>query len=250
MFTKPNRSDKLNTRTTGNVAVRLEGVSKEYVVGDVIVRALNNVDLEIREGEFVVILGPSGSGKTTLLNVIGGLDTVTRGTVWVGDQEITDLNERQMTNHRRNRTGFVFQFFNLVPTLTARENVEMIAELVGNKDRVDDALRSVGLEDRASHFPGQLSGGEQQRVAIARAIAKGAPLLLCDEPTGELDFETGKMVLSALRELNQADGKTFLVITHNTSIGKMADRVIRIRSGEIDEDVLITDPISPEELEW
>ena len=250
MFTKPNRSDKLNTRTTGNVAVRLEGVSKEYVVGDVIVRALNNVDLEIREGEFVVILGPSGSGKTTLLNVIGGLDTVTRGTVWVGDQEITDLNERQMTNHRRNRTGFVFQFFNLVPTLTARENVEMIAELVGNKDRVDDALRSVGLEDRASHFPGQLLGGEQQRVAIARAIAKGAPLLLCDEPTGELDFETGKMVLSALRELNQADGKTFLVITHNTSIGKMADRVIRIRSGEIDEDVLITDPISPEELEW
>jgi len=243
----PNSSDIV---VPADVTVRLEQVSKEYHVGQVVVSALKNVTLEILQGQFVVILGPSGSGKTTLLNIVGGIDTVTTGRVWVGDREITGLDERSLTVHRRIQIGSVFQFFNLIPTLTARENVEMVAELVGKQDRVDSALQTVDLGDRAEHFPSQLSGGEQQRVAIARALVKDPPLLLCDEPTGELDFQTGKLILGAMKRINESERKTIMLVTHNSAVGQMADRVIRMRSGEVLEDRLIESPVSPDELEW
>ncbi len=230
--------------------VRLVDVSKEYHVNDITVSALRNINLSIPRGQFVVLLGPSGSGKTTLLNIVGGIDSCTSGEVWVADREISMLDEGELTLHRRMQVGFIFQFFNLVPTLTARENVEMIAELVDNHDRVEEALSQVGLQERARHFPRQLSGGEQQRVAIARALAKASPILLCDEPTGELDFETGKLVLGAIKRTNSEEGKTVIVVTHNAAVGEMADRVIRLRSGEIVEDHINETPVSPEELVW
>ena len=233
-----------------DVLVRLEGVSKEYEVGDATVYALREVSLDIPEGQFVVLLGPSGSGKTTLLNLVGGLDAPSRGRIWVGDSEITDLDEASLTMYRRNTVGFVFQFFNLVPSLTAGENVEMVAELTGNKDRATPALRSVGLSERIDHFPAQLSGGEQQRVAIARALAKGPSILLGDEPTGDLDYETGKMILGLMRDINRSESTTMLIVTHNVAISRMADRVIRMRSGEIVEDALNRNPIRPADLEW
>ena len=232
------------------VIVRLEGVSKEYEVGDAIVYALRKVSLEILEGQFVVLLGPSGSGKTTLLNMIGGLDAPTRGRIWVGGSEITDMDEASLTMYRRNSVGFVFQFFNLVPSLTAGENVEMVAELTGNRRNAIPALRSVGLGERIDNFPAQLSGGEQQRVAIARALAKGPSILLGDEPTGDLDYETGKMILGLMRRINRSEKTTMLIVTHNVAISRMADRVIRMRSGEIIEDTIIGNPIPPEDLEW
>jgi len=239
-----------SSATDVNALVRLEGVSKEYEVGDATVYALRGVSLDIPEGQFVVLLGPSGSGKTTLLNLVGGLDAPSRGRIWVGDSEITDLDESSLTMYRRNTVGFVFQFFNLVPSLTAGENVEMVAELTGNKDRATPALRSVGLSERIDHFPAQLSGGEQQRVAIARALAKGPSILLGDEPTGDLDYDTGKMILGLMRSINRSESTTMLIVTHNVAISRMADRVIRMRSGEIVEDTLIRDPIRPEDLEW
>ena len=239
-----------SSATDVNALVRLEGVSKEYEVGDATVFALREVSLDIPEGQFVVLLGPSGSGKTTLLNLVGGLDAPSRGRIWVGDSEITDLDESSLTMYRRNTVGFVFQFFNLVPSLTAGENVEMVAELTGNKDRATPALRSVGLSERIDHFPSQLSGGEQQRVAIARALAKGPSILLGDEPTGDLDYDTGKMILGLMRNINRSESTTMLIVTHNVAISRMADRVIRMRSGEIVEDTLIRDPIRPEDLEW
>ena len=239
-----------SSATDVNALVRLEGVSKEYEVGDATVYALRGVSLDIPEGQFVVLLGPSGSGKTTLLNLVGGLDAPSRGRIWVGDSEITDLDESSLTMYRRNTVGFVFQFFNLVPSLTAGENVEMVAELTGNKDRAKPALRSVGLNERINHFPSQLSGGEQQRVAIARALAKGPSILLGDEPTGDLDYDTGKMILGLMRSINRSESTTMLIVTHNVAISRMADRVIRMRSGEIVEDTLIRDPIRPEDLEW
>ena len=230
--------------------VRLEHVSRLYRVGDATVSALVDISLEVPAGQFVAILGPSGSGKTTLLNFVGGIDTCSSGRIWVNGHEITALDERLLTMYRRTQVGFMFQFFNLVPTLTAHENVEMVAELVGNQDRVEDALQNVGLGDRAGHFPGQLSGGEQQRVAIARALAKAPRVLLCDEPTGELDFETGKLILSAIKRINRTEGTTIVMVTHNTAIGQMADRVVRMRSGVIIEDRPVESPISPDELEW
>ena len=232
------------------VIVRLEGVSKEYEVGDAIVHALREVNLEIMEGQFVVLLGPSGSGKTTLLNMIGGLDAPTRGRIWVGGSDITDMDEASLTMYRRNSVGFVFQFFNLVPSLTAGENVEMVAELTGNRRSAIPALRSVGLGERIDNFPAQLSGGEQQRVAIARALAKGPSMLLGDEPTGDLDYETGKMILGLMRRINRSENTTMLIVTHNVAISRMADRVIRMRSGEIIEDTINSNPIRPEDLEW
>ena len=230
--------------------VRLEGVSKEYEVGDAIVHALREVSLEILEGQFVVLLGPSGSGKTTLLNMIGGLDAPTRGRIWVGGSDITDMDETSLTMYRRNSVGFVFQFFNLVPSLTAVENVEMVAELTGNRCNAIPALMSVGLGERIDNFPAQLSGGEQQRVAIARALAKGPSILLGDEPTGDLDYETGKMILGLMRRINRSENTTMLIVTHNVAISRMADRVIRMRSGEIIEDTIIGNPMPPEDLEW
>ena len=232
------------------VIARLEGVTKQYEVGDAVVYALRDVSLDIQEGQFVVLLGPSGSGKTTLLNMIGGLDIPTRGRIWVGGSEITNMNEASLTMYRRKQVGFIFQFFNLVPSLTAGENVEMVAELTGNKRNAVPALRSVGLGDRIGHFPAQLSGGEQQRVAIARALAKGPSILLGDEPTGDLDYETGKMILGLMRRINRSENATILLVTHNVAISRMADRVIRMRSGEIVEDRAVENPIHPEDLEW
>ena len=230
--------------------VRLDSVNKTYQMDEVVVTALRNVNLEIPRGQFVVALGPSGSGKTTLLNIVGGIDPLTSGRCVVGGREVSSMDERALTGYRRSQVGIVFQFFNLVPTLTARENVEMVAQLVGRQDSVDSALRTVGLEERGRHFPAQLSGGEQQRVAIARALVKDPPLLLCDEPTGELDFETGKLILAAMKRINEVEGKTIILVTHNAAIGQIADRVIRLRSGEIREDRLVESPISPDDLEW
>ena len=215
------------------VTFRTRGVTKVYVTGDVEVHALRGVDLELYEGEFAVLLGPSGSGKSTLLNILGGLDTPTAGRVWFRDQELTGASERVLTHYRRENVGFVFQFYNLVPSLTARENVELVTEISADPMDAREALDIVGLKARMDHFPAQLSGGEQQRVAIARAIAKKPDVLLCDEPTGALDSKTGIVVLDAIERVNEELGTTTAVITHNASIAGMAHRVISFADGRI-----------------
>lgn len=234
----------------GDIVLKLEDVSRSYQMGQVEVRALTGVSLDIIRGEFIVILGPSGSGKTTLLNLVGGIDSPTSGKITVDGIEISALNDKGLTEYRRNHIGFVFQFFNLIPTLTARENIEFAAELVKEPRDPLEVLEVVGLKERADHYPSELSGGEQQRVAIARALVKDPPILLCDEPTGELDFETGKHILSAMKMINEVNCKTVLLVTHNTAIGDIAHRVIRLRSGEITEDRRNTAPIDPQELRW
>jgi putative ABC transport system ATP-binding protein len=226
------------------------GISKSYQMGVLMVNALKNVDLRINRGEFLVALGPSGSGKTTLLNLIGGIDTVSAGDIIVNGTDITSLDDRRLTDFRRNNFGYVFQFFNLIPTLTALENVEFAADLVGHPADSLEMLSVVGLSERANHFPSELSGGEQQRVAIARALVKDPPILLCDEPTGELDYETGKNILSTIRNLSKEKGKTVLLVTHNSAIGDIADRVIKLRSGGIVEDTQNERPIDPQQLKW
>lgn len=233
-----------------NFLLQLEDVSRSYQMGQVEVKALTGVSLNIVRGEFMVILGPSGSGKTTLLNLIGGIDSPSSGKITVDGIEITALDEKGLTGYRRNHIGFVFQFFNLIPTLTAKENVEFAAELVEKPRDVMEVLELVGLKERADHYPSELSGGEQQRVAIARAMVKDPPILLCDEPTGELDFETGKHILTAMRRINEVDHKTVLLVTHNTAIGEIAYRVIRLRSGEIVEVRQNPSPTDPQELRW
>lgn len=230
--------------------IRLENASKVYGTGEVAVYALRDATLEVKRGEFVVILGPSGCGKTTLLNLIGGMDTPTRGRVIVDGVDISTYNETQLTAYRREKIGFVFQFFNLVPTLTARENVLLAAELVKKPRNVDEMLKEVELLQRATHFPGEMSGGEQQRVAIARALVKNPPILLCDEPTGELDFETGGKVLALLRQINRAERQTVLLVTHNAVIAEMADQVVRLRSGRIDSQFHNEQPAEPADLKW
>lgn len=230
--------------------VRIEHVGRTFVTGEVTVEVLRDVCLEIESGEFLVIVGPSGSGKTTLLNLIGGLDRPSAGQVWFGDRELSAMNSRQLTQYRREKVGFVFQFYNLIPNLTARENVMIATEISRNPLAIEESLRLVGLEERLDHFPAQLSGGEQQRVAIARALAKNPDLLLCDEPTGALDFETGKRVLGLLRDVQRNLGKTIVVITHNIAISQMADQVVRIRSGEIVERHDNPSPVAPEEITW
>jgi len=234
----------------GDIVLKLEDVSRSYQMGQVEVRALTGVSLDITRGEFIVILGPSGSGKTTLLNLAGGIDSPTSGKITVDGIELSALNDKGLTEYRRNHIGFVFQFFNLIPTLTARENIEFAAELVKEPRDPLEVLEVVGLKERADHYPSELSGGEQQRVAIARALVKDPPILLCDEPTGELDFETGKHILSAMKMINEVNCKTVLLVTHNTAIGDIAHRVIRLRSGEITEDRRNTAPIDPQELRW
>ncbi len=234
----------------GDFVLQLENVSRSYQMGLVEVKALTGVTLDITRGEFIVILGPSGSGKTTLLNLVGGIDFPSSGKITADGIEITALDEKGLTDYRRNHIGFVFQFFNLIPTLTARENVEFAAELVDVPRDPSEVLEVVGLKERADHYPSELSGGEQQRVAIARALAKDPPILLCDEPTGELDFETGKHVLSAMRMINEVSRKTVLLVTHNTAIGDIAHRVIRLRSGQIVEDKRNQSPIDPQDLRW
>jgi putative ABC transport system ATP-binding protein len=229
---------------------RARGLTKVYRMGEVDVSALNGVDLDLFEGEFVVLLGPSGSGKSTLLNILGGLDAPTAGDVTFRDHTLTGANESELTRYRREHVGFVFQFYNLLPSLTARENVALVTEIATHPMAPEDALRLVGLEDRLDHFPSQLSGGEQQRVAIARAIAKRPDVLLCDEPTGALDYETGKRVLIALEDVNSRLGTTTAIITHNAAIAGMADRVVTIRSGRIAGVLRNREKVHPEQLQW
>jgi len=231
-------------------AVIAQEVAKEYLMGEVRVPALRGVSFEVAEGSLVVLLGPSGSGKTTLLNIIGGLDALTRGRVVVGGQEVSSLVEPALTEYRRQKVGFVFQFFNLVPTLTGLENVELVGELTGHQELAASLLERVGLADRLNYYPAELSGGEQQRVAIARALVKRPYLLLADEPTGNLDYETGLLVLQLIQEINREDGLTVLMVTHNEVISQMADVAIRLRSGQIDSIEANEEPVSPKELRW
>jgi len=230
--------------------LRLESVHKVFQMGEVAVRALDDVSLEINEGEFLVMVGPSGSGKSTILNIVGGLDTASQGRVFFRDREMTSFTSSELTRYRRDTVGFVFQFYNLVPNLSARENVMVSTEISDDPLEVDDALEMVGLEERLDHFPAQMSGGEQQRVAIARALAKNPDLLLCDEPTGALDFATGKRVLRLLVDLKNRLGKTIVLITHNAAIAQVADRVIRLRSGQVVEVKENPKPLPPEEVTW
>jgi len=233
-----------------NNIIILDGVTKTYQLGKVEVQALRSANLVVKRGDFAVILGPSGSGKTTLLNLIGGIDSPTTGTLMIDGMDLTRIKENGLTQYRRDKIGFVFQFFNLIPTLTARENVELAAELVKKPRDALAVLEEVGLADKSDRFPSDLSGGEQQRVSIARALAKNPPVLLCDEPTGELDSETGKRVLSVLRRINRDEGKTVVLVTHNSAIAQMADTVVRLRSGEIYKLERNESPVAPEKVEW
>jgi len=225
-------------------------LTKVYRTGSVEVHALRGVDLDLYQGELVVLLGASGSGKSTLLNILGGLDAPTSGHVTFGDEVLTATTESSLTRYRRQHVGFVFQFYNLIPSLTARENVALVTEISENPMDVRDALELVGLTDRIDHFPAQLSGGEQQRVAIARAIAKQPQILLCDEPTGALDSQTGILVLQAIEKVNRELGTTTAVITHNTVIGSMADRVLRMADGQIASAERNDHRLAPSEMEW
>ncbi|MGE5676716.1 MAG: ABC transporter ATP-binding protein [Pseudomonadota bacterium] len=233
-----------------NILIKVENISKDYKMGEVTVNALQEASFEIYDGEFIVILGPSGSGKSTLLNILGGMDLTTAGRVLVMDEEINRYNDRKLTAYRRDKVGFVFQFYNLMANLTARENVELATEMCRNALNIDEVMIEVGLDERKDHFPSQMSGGEQQRVAIARAVAKNPLLLLCDEPTGALDYKTGLLILSLLHKINREMKKTVVIITHNMAIGDMADRVIKMRSGRIVEIKENENPIPPERIEW
>ncbi len=229
---------------------RARGLSKVYRMGEVEVYALRSLDLDLYQGEFVVLLGPSGSGKSTLLNILGGLDAPTSGEVSFRDHNLTQADDRELTRFRREHVGFVFQFYNLIPSLTALENVQLVTEISEHPMAAEEALRLVSLSERMHHFPAQLSGGEQQRVAIARAIAKRPDVLLCDEPTGALDYATGKLVLEVLERVNRELGTTTAVITHNAAIAAMADRVIRIGSGQIVDVQRNATKARPDELVW
>ncbi len=235
---------------TPPVVFEARGLTKIYHMGEVDVHALRGIDLQLFEGELVVLLGASGSGKSTLLNILGGLDTATTGSVHYQDQVLTQATDHELTDYRRFQVGFVFQFYNLIPSLTARENVAVVTEIAKDPMQPAQALQIVGLEDRLDHFPAQLSGGEQQRVAIARAIAKNPDVLLCDEPTGALDSETGIVVLEAIERVNRELGTTTVVITHNADIASMADRVIYLADGLITEVLTNTHKKSPHELQW
>lgn len=230
--------------------VTFENVGKVYKTGDVEVRALYNVSFEIEKGEICVVVGQSGAGKTTLLNILGGMDTLTEGHVLLDGRDISTLNEKQMATYRRFDIGFVFQFYNLIPNLTAVENVEIASQL--SKDPLDSmaVMKQVGLADRALNFPAQLSGGEQQRVAIARALAKNPKLLLCDEPTGALDYETGKAILKLLQDTCRKSGMTVVIITHNSALTAMADRVVKIKNGTVASVSINENPESIENIEW
>ena len=229
---------------------RARGLTKIYRMGEVEVQALSEVDLDVYRGELLVLLGASGSGKSTLLNILGGLDVPTRGTVWFQDHDLTAADDAALTRYRRDHVGFVFQFYNLIPSLTARENVALVTEIAAEPMAPDEALRLVGLGDRLDHFPAQLSGGEQQRVAIARAIAKRPDVLLCDEPTGALDVETGRLVLKTLVDVNREIGTATAIITHNAVIAGIAHRVLRMTSGRISEVTVNKSRIAVEQLAW
>jgi putative ABC transport system ATP-binding protein len=226
------------------------GLRKTYRMGEVDVRALDGVDFGLKAAEFLVLLGASGSGKSTLLNILGGLDVPTAGRVFYRDQELSDADEEALTRYRREHVGFVFQFYNLIPSLTARENVELVTDIADDPMDARDALELVGLGDRLDHFPAQLSGGEQQRVAIARAVAKRPSVLLCDEPTGALDFRTGILVLQVIARVNRELGTSTAVITHNAPIAEMADRVVTLADGRIQSQRAVAQRTQPEELRW
>ena len=240
----------MTTLSPPQTAFRLHEVSKIYRMGDLEVHALRRVSLTVDASEFVVLLGPSGSGKSTLLNIIGGLDTPTSGEVTYADHNLTHADERSLTLYRRHHVGFVFQFYNLIPSLTARENVELVTDIVEHPLAADDALALVGLEDRRHHFPSQLSGGEQQRVAIARAIAKRPSVLLCDEPTGALDLATGVIVLEAIDCVARELGTTTVVITHNSSVAGMADRVLTLADGAVTGERRNRERVRARDLHW
>ena len=230
--------------------IEFKDVSKIYTMGQTQIRALDHISFAVEKGELCVIVGPSGAGKTTLLNILGGMDTATEGTVLLDGRDISRLNNRQLTAYRRDDVGFVFQFYNLVQNLTARENVELASEIC--KDSLDPVktLEGVGLKERMNNFPAQLSGGEQQRVAIARALAKNPKLILCDEPTGALDYNTGKAVLKLLQDTCREQGKTVLIITHNGALTQIADRVIRVKNGAVVDMTVNDAPMSVERIEW
>jgi len=226
------------------------GLTKTYRMGETEIHALRGVDLEVRAGEFIVLLGPSGSGKSTLLNILGGLDTPTSGRIVFKDHDLSGADEAQLTRYRREHVGFVFQFYNLIPSLTARENVALVTDIAADPMPAAEALRRVGLGERLDHFPSQLSGGEQQRVAIARAIVKRPDVLLCDEPTGALDYETGKLVLEVIARINAELGTTAMVITHNAAIAAIADRVLRLGDGRIVGEERPARKLTPAEISW
>ena len=230
--------------------IEFRQVVKEYQMGEIVIHALNKTSFSIEKGELVVIVGPSGAGKTTALNILGGMDVATRGTVMVDGKEITKLNRKQLITYRRNDIGFVFQFYNLVGNLTALENVELALQICKNPLDADEVLQEVGLSNRMDNFPAQLSGGEQQRVSIARALAKNPKLLLCDEPTGALDYITGKSILKLLQDTCREKGVTILVITHNLAIAPMADKVIKVKNGKIDQILMNKRPTPVEYIEW
>lgn len=229
---------------------QVRGLTKIYHMGEVDVHALRGVDLDLYSGELLVLLGPSGSGKSTLLNILGGLDVPTAGTVHYADHDLTAASEKELTRYRREHVGFIFQFYNLISSLTARENVALVTEIARDPMTPEEALDLVGLKDRMDHFPAQLSGGEQQRVAIARAIAKQPEVLLCDEPTGALDIQTGSVVLRAIQRINEELGTTTAVITHNAAIGKMADRVVSLADGRVVGDERNDRKVPVEEISW
>ena len=228
----------------------VHGLSKVYRTGEVDVHALRSVDLEVERGEFIVLLGASGSGKSTLLNILGGLDVPTDGTVRFADQRLDQATDEQLTRFRREHVGFVFQFYNLIPSLTVRENLALVTDIATDPLPIDEAIDMVGLTPRRDHFPAQLSGGEQQRVAIARAIVKRPDILLCDEPTGALDYQTGKLVLEVIARINATFGTTTIVITHNAAISAMADRVVYLADGRIQRVERNARKIDPSELSW
>ena len=230
--------------------VRFEHVKKTYQMGDVAIHALQDASFTVGKGELCVIVGPSGAGKTTLLNILGGMDTLSEGKILLGGEDISAFSSRQLTTYRRHDIGFVFQFYNLVPNLTALENVELAAQICRDPLDARQVLEAVGLKDRMSNFPAQLSGGEQQRVAIARALAKNPKLLLCDEPTGALDYNTGKAILKLLQDMSREKGMTVIIITHNSALTAMADRVIRVKNGTVTSETVNEAPISVEEIEW
>ena len=228
----------------------VENLSRVFKVGDSEIHALNNLSFDVDEGELVIILGQSGAGKTTLLNIIGGMDQATSGKLIVDDIDITKYNKKQLTDYRRNYVGFVFQFYNLMSNLTALENVELSVEMCKDAYSPKDILEKVGLKERMNNFPGQLSGGEQQRVSIARAVAKNPRILLCDEPTGALDYNTGKQILSLLSNMCKEERKTVIIVTHNSAIKDMADKVVYIRNGSVEKVQINENPKKIEEIEW
>lgn len=230
--------------------IEFKDVVKEYKMGDVVIKALDNTNFSIDKGELVAIVGPSGAGKTTTLNILGGMDRATSGSVLVNDKEITSLTNKQLIQYRRNDIGFVFQFYNLVQNLTAIENVELATQICKDYLNPETIMKKVGLKDRVRNFPSQLSGGEQQRVAIARAIAKNPKLLLCDEPTGALDYKTGKQILELLQNTCRKENMTVIIITHNSAIAPMADKVIHFKNGKAENIIINENPTPIEEIEW